>query len=55
MAKFCVMFYFLSWFEINHNVSDGSNQLFNMMQKVQKFSHDQVQKIAIEILQKFVF
>ena len=36
MAKFCVMFYFPTWFEIKHksNVSDRSNHFFNMVETV---------------------
>ena len=53
MAELCVMFYFPTWFEIKHksNVSDGFNLFFNMVQKA-RFSHGQVKKIAMVVLQR---
>ena len=54
MAEFCVVFYFPIWFEIYHksNVSDISNHFLNMVQRVQRFPHGQVQKTAMELLQR---
>ena len=36
MAEFCIMFYFPTWFEIEHKkkVSDRSNHFLNIIQRV---------------------
>ena len=55
--NFALCFCFPSWFEINHksNLSNGSNYFFNMVKRVQRFSHGQVQKIVMKVLQKNVY
>ena len=58
MAEFCVMFYFLTWFEIKHksNVSDGSNYFFKHGAKSSKdFLMAKFKKIAIKFLQRHVY
>ena len=53
LAKFCIEVYFPSWFEIKqqNTITDGSRNLFKMIERVRRFPHKQVSAVAQKAIQ----
>ena len=57
LAKFCILIYFPSWFEIkrNHRITNGAENLYNMLQRIIRFPDKSVSDIAFAVVQRNAF
>ena len=53
-VSFCLTVYFLAWFEVKlyHQISHGSKNLFNLIQRINSLSNEDLQQIALNVFWK---
>ena len=57
LAEYCVRVYFSTWFDIkrNNKLTYGSENFFNLVQRITQLSNEEVKRVSLQNVQKNVF